>query len=124
METQISTLGKFLSQKRHAWIQCTRCVYHIQCVVSDERLRVGYFLENVSGDFPNIIAALKYIRLDDTATGTRNDFGNDVAYLLPIDEGKKKGPNKRAHGRISQVIPTVSSAKADNAGSRTSGVEY
>ena len=94
---------------------------HIQCVVPDEHSRVGSFLENVAGDFPNIMAAMASIILDDTDTGMRNDFEKAVAYLLPISEGKKKGTNKRAHGRISKLIATVS---APNAGCGSFGVEY
>ena len=112
---------KFLAQQRHAWIKCTRCVDNIQCVVTDERSRVGYLLENVSGDFPNIMAAMALIRFDDTDTGTSNEFEKAFAYLLPIAEQNKKGPKKRAHGRISQVIAPVSAAKA---GSGPSVVEY
>ena len=51
----------------------------MQCVVPDERSQVGYLMENVSGDFPNIIEAIASIRLDDTATGMRNDFEKAVA---------------------------------------------
>ena len=36
---------KFLAQQRHAWIQFTRYVDHIKCVVPDECSRVGYLLE-------------------------------------------------------------------------------
>ena len=81
---------------------------HIQCVVPDECSRVGYLLENVSGEFSKIMAAMAFIRLVDTATGMRNYFDKSVAYLLPISERKNKGPKKRSHGRISQVIATVS----------------
>ena len=115
---------KFLAHQCHVWIQCTRCVNYIQCVFPDERLRVGYLMENVSGDFPNIMAAMASIRLDNNATGKRNDSEKAVGYLLPIAEGKNKGPNKRTHGRFSKVISTVSSAKADKAGHGPSGVEY
>ena len=51
----------------------------------------------------------------------RNDLYKYVALFLSIAEGKKKGPNKLAHGRISQVIATVSDAKA---GRITSSLEY
>ena len=85
---------------------------------------MGYLIENVSGDFTNIIAAMASIRLDDTATGMRNDFEKAVAYLLPIDEGKKKGANKRLHGRIYQLSATVSSANIGKTGCGPSGVEY
>ena len=81
-------------------------------------------MENISGDFPNIMAAIGSIRLDDNATVIMNYFKKTIAYLFPIAEGKKKGPNKRSHGRISQVIDTISSAKVDKAGHRPSGVEY
>ena len=36
---------KFFAQESHAWIYFNRCVDHIQCVVPDERLQVGYLLE-------------------------------------------------------------------------------
>ena len=87
----------------------------IQCVVPDERLRVGHSLENLSGDFSNIMAAMASIILDDTATGMRNYFGKVVSYLLTISEGNKKVPNKNANGIISKVISTVSAAKDDKA---------
>ena len=67
------------------------------------------------------MTAMALIILDDTATGMMNYFEKAVAYLLPIAEGKNKDTNKRSHGRISQVIATVSAAKA---GRRTSDVEY
>ena len=44
------------------------------------------------------MAAMASIRLDDTATGMRNDFEKALAYLLPIAEGKKKRVNTRLHG--------------------------
>ena len=107
---------KFLAQKRHAWIQYIICVDHIQCFITDEHWQVGYLLENVSGDFPNIMPSMASIILDDTATGMRNYFEKAVAYLLPISEVKKKRPNKLSHGIISQVIATVSATKASKAG--------
>ena len=58
------------------------------------------------------MAAMSSISLNNTATETRNDFEKSVAYLLPIAEGKNIGANKIAHGRISQVISTVSDVKA------------
>ena len=42
------------------------------------------------------MAAMASIGLDDTVTGTRNDFKKAVAYLIPISEGKNNVPNKRA----------------------------
>ena len=57
---------KFLAKQRHAWIQCTWFVDYIRCLVTDERSRVVYLLENVSVDFPNIMAAMESIRLDYT----------------------------------------------------------
>ena len=57
---------------------------HIQCVVTDERSRVGYLLEIFSGDFPNIMASIVFTILDDTTIELRNDFKKAVAYLLPI----------------------------------------
>ena len=52
---------KFLAQKRHAWIQYIICVDHIQCFITDEHWQVGYLLENVSEEFPNIMAAMASI---------------------------------------------------------------
>ena len=75
---------KFLAQQRHTFIQCQRYVDHTQCVLPEERYCVGYLIENVSGDFPNIMAAMASIMLEDTATGMRNYFEKTVAYLLPI----------------------------------------
>ena len=99
-------------------------MYHIQCVVTNECSRVGYLIENVSGEFTNIMAAMASIILDDTSTGMRNDFDKAVAYLLPIAEGNKKDPNKDAHGRISKLIATVSAPKAYKVLRGPSGVEY
>ena len=88
---------------------------HIQYIVPDKRSRVGYLLENVSGDFPNIMSAMASIILDNTDTGMRNDFDKVVSYLLPIAEENKKVPNKNANGIISKVISNVSDAKDDKA---------
>ena len=92
---------KFLAQQSHAWIQCTQCVDHIQCVVSDEHSQVGYFLENIFGDFPKIMATMASFIMEYTSTGMRKDFKKRIAKPLPIAEGKKKGTNKHVHGRIS-----------------------
>ena len=67
-------LEKYLSMHRHTSIQCQRCADHIQCVIPDERSRVGHFLENISGDHPNIMAAMAAICLDNTPNRMRNDF--------------------------------------------------
>ena len=121
-------LEKYLAMHRHAWIQCQRCADQIQCVIPDERSRVGHLLENKSGDHPKIMAAMAAIRLDNTPNRMRNDFEKAVLYLLPIADPTKKeggrGERKRQHGQILQVIANLSVTKGEKIGRGTSGVEY
>ena len=70
------------------------------------------------------MAYMASIRLYDTSTVMRNNFYKAVAYLLPIAKGNKKGTIKLSHGRISQVIATVSAANNDKSGCGPSRIEY
>ena len=121
-------IEKYLAMHRHAWIQCQRCADHIQCVIPDERSRVGNLLENISGDNPKIMAAMAAICLYNTPNEMGNEFDKAVAYLLPIADSTKKeggrGVHKRQHRKISQVIANLSVTKGEEIGRGTSGVEY
>ena len=121
-------LKKYLAMHHYAWIQCQKCSDHIQCVITDERSRVGHLFENISGYHPKNMASMAAIRLNNTPNGMRNDIEKAVAYLLPIADPTKKeggrGGRKNQHGQIQQVIANLSVTKGEKIGRKAYGVEY
>ena len=102
--TTNTTLEAFLGQHRSAYVTLQRCLENIRCQLPDERARVQYLLENIQVEDATCRAALSSIRLDDTPTGTRNNFEAAVAFLLPTDPVEmKKTKSKRPLADVSAM---------------------
>ena len=98
-----TTLERYLSQHRAAYVSLQRCAENVQIEIPNQRSRVGYLIENIEVADPDVKAAIAAIKLDDSPTGLRNDFERAVALLLPTDPVAKKQKGKRSQAEISSA---------------------
>ena len=117
------TLERFLAQHRSAFTSLQRCAENVSVQVPEERMRVGYLIENITCADPDVKAALAAIKMDDTPTGLRSDFERTAALLLPVDPVEKKKKGKRTIGHISSATVKASTDGGGNEGSGPSGVQ-
>ena len=117
------TLERFLAQHRSAFTSLQNCAEHVSVQVPEERMRVGYLIENITCADPDVKAALAAVKLDDTVNGLRNDFERTAALLLPVDPVDKKKKGKRTIGNISSAAATASADGGGKDGFGPSGVQ-
>ena len=114
------TLERYLNQHRSAYSGLERCAENVATQMPDERTRVQYLLDNIQCNDPGIKAALESIRVDDTATGLRNNFEAAVVHLLPCCPIGKKKRDSSKRG-FAEIAATSGSLKT---GRGNTGVEY
>ena len=117
------TLERFLAQHRSAFTSLQSCAEHVSVQVPEERMRVGYLIENITCADPDVKAAIAAVKLDDNINGLRNDFERTAALLLPVDPVDKKKKGKRTIGNISSAAATASADGGGKDGFGPSGVQ-
>ena len=76
------SLEKFTGQHRSNFIALQECQLHVNFQLPTEHTRVGYLLDNITSNDPDLRAALSNVRLNQN--GMRDDFELAVAHLLPV----------------------------------------
>ena len=117
------TLERFIAQHRNAFTSLQRCSENVSVQVPEERMRVGYLIENIICADPDVKAALAAIKLDDSPTGLRNNFERAAALLLPVDPVERKKKGKRTIGNISAATAKPSASGGGKDGFGPSGVQ-
>ena len=106
------SLELYCSHHRSKHSQLVEAAQHVPFQVPDEHTRVGYLLDNIEHQDADLRAAIAQIRTN--AQGTRDDFEQSVAILLPVDPFTKAPANK------AKVSFDVSSTGATKFGRGTS----
>ena len=78
-----------------------QCAQHFDYQLSNERTTVKQLMASIESTNTNVAAALSTIRQDDQ--GTRNNFDQAVAFLIPNDPHKGLAKKKNPSGLISDV---------------------
>ena len=86
------SLELYCSHHRSKHSQLVEASQHVQYQVPDEHTRVGYLLDNIEHQDADLRAAIAQIRTN--AQGTRDDFEQSVAILLPVDPFTKAPAHK------------------------------
>ena len=66
---------------------------HVNFQVPSQHSRVGYLLDNITNNDPDLRAALASIRVN--TDGMRDDFERAVAFILPVCPYSKHKANQR-----------------------------
>ena len=112
------SLEKFLGQHRSAYVQLEEAAMHVNIQLPTPHTRVGYLLDNISHNDPDLRAALSSIRIN--TDNMRDDFEKCVAFLLPVCPFVKSKVNSNKNPRL----PTVSSTTLKNSGDSKTGVDF
>jgi len=76
------SLEKFTGIHRTAFVQLEEASSHVNFQLPTEHTRVGYFIDNIQNNDPDLRAALASIRIN--TNGMREDFEAAVTFLLPV----------------------------------------
>ena len=112
------SLEKFLGQHRSAYVQLEEAAMHVNIQLPTPHTRVGYLLDNISHNDPDLRAALSSIRIN--TDNMRDDFEKCVSFLLPVCPYAK---NKTSSSRNPR-LPNVSSTVLKNASDSKTGVDF
>ena len=99
------TLEKFVQMHRTAYVSMEACILHVQFQLPNPFTRVGYLLDGIENNDPQLQAAIARVSDDTGPGGKREDFEACAAYLLPRDPVAKRRviADKRTSAEISGV---------------------
>jgi len=112
------SLEKFLGQHRSAYVQLEEAAMHVNIQLPTPHTRVGYLLDNINNNDPDLRAALSSIRIN--TDNMRDNFEKCVAFLLPVCPYAKHKSAAPKNPRL----PNVSSTVLRNSGSSKTGVDF
>ena len=97
------SLDKFTGLHRSAFVMLEEAALHVNFQVPSQHSRVGYLLDNITNNDPDLRAALASIRVN--TNGMRDNFERAVAFMLPVCPYTKHKTNQRRtrHASISDV---------------------
>lgn len=98
-------LEVFSSQYISKHAQLVEAAQHAQYQVPDEHTRVGYLIDNLEHQDPNLFAAISQIRTN--AQGTCDEFEQSISILLPVNPFLKSVPSKIVSFDISSTYTTM-----------------
>ena len=111
------SLEKFLGQHRSAFVQLEEAAMHVNIQLPTSHTRVGYLLDNIQNNDPDLRAALSNIRIN--VDNMRDNFEKACAFLLPVCPYTKNRISKS-----NNKIPNVSSTSLKNSSESTTGVDF
>lgn len=76
------SLEKFTNLHRSSYVQLEEAQIHVNFQLPTEHTRVGYLLENLNNNDPDLRAAIASVRIN--TNNMRSDFEAAVAFLLPV----------------------------------------
>ena len=97
------SLEKFTGLHRSSFVQLQEASAHMSFQLPNEHTRVGYLIDNIENNDPDLRAAIASIRIN--TNGMRDDFEKSVAFLLPVD------PYSKSRARNRQKNPSISEAR-------------
>ena len=98
------SLEKFTGLHRSSFVMLEEASLHVPFQLPTEHSRVGYLLDNITSQDPDLRAALASIRAN--TNNMRNDFELAVAFILPVCPYIKYKSNnrQRPQAQISEVV--------------------
>ena len=107
------SLEKFVQLQRNAFVTMQACTLHVAFQLPNEFTRVGYLLDGIECNDPQLQAAIANI-YDDVGTaaapGKRSNFEAASAYLLPKDPVTKR----RSTAETGRVAANIGSTTVDD----------
>ena len=97
------SLEKFTGLHRSSFVQLQEASAHVSFQLPTEHTRVGYLIDNIENNDPDLRAAIASIRIN--TNGMQSDFERSVAFLLPVD------PYSKSRSRNRQKNPSISEAR-------------
>ena len=110
------SLEKFTGLHRSSYVMLEEASIHVNFQLPTEHSRVGYLLDNITNQDPDLRAALASIRVN--VNNMRNSFDDAVAFLLPVCPYAKFKSNQRKPNPQAQVSEVVLKGRGKT------GVEY
>ena len=97
------SLEKFTGLHRSSFVMLEEAALHVPFQLPTQHSRVGYLLDNITSQDPDLRAALASIRAN--TNNMRNDFEMAVAFLLPVCPYSKHKATlrRRPQAQISEV---------------------
>ena len=107
------TLEKFVQMHRNAFVSMEACILHVQFQLPNPFTRVGYLLDGIENNDPQLQAAIALVTDDVGPGGKRQDFEATAAYLIPRDPVAKRRivSEKRTAAEISGLGAEVELGK-------------
>ena len=99
------TLEKNVQMHRTAFVTMEACILHVQFQLPNPFTRVGYLLDGIENNDPQLQAAIALVTDDVGPGGKRENFESAAAYLLPRDPVAKRRitTEKRTAAEISGI---------------------
>ena len=114
---RVYSLDKFCGAHRSAYVQLQEASSHVPFQLPTEHTRVGYLIDNINNNDPDLRAAIASIRLN--TDNMRSDFEAAVACLLPVcPYTKSKSTSKKS------ISPQVSDVTLRHGSQSKTGVEF
>lgn len=95
------TLEKFTGMHRSLYVQLEEAEQHVNFQLPIEHTRVGYLIDNIQNNDPDLRAAIANIGLNNN--GMQDNFEDAVACLLPVDPYVK---HKKSNSNRGQIFDT------------------
>ena len=113
-------LDKFCNLHRSAYIALEEASTHVQFQLPNEFSRVGYLLDNIENNDPDLRAAIASIRAN--TNNMRNNFEAAVTFMLPMCPYRKAKSNSNKNGDQFAEISDANALK--NFTSSKTGVDF
>ena len=106
------SLDKFTGLHRSAYVQLEEAQEHVNFQLPTQHSRVGFLLDNIVNNDPDLRAALASIRVN--TDNMRDDFEAAVAFMLPVCPYSKHRQSQRG-GRRAEISDTQLLGKGSSA---------
>ena len=110
------SLEKFTGLHRSSYVQLQEASDHVNFQLPTEHTRVGYLIDNIENNDPDLRAAIASVRIN--TNGMRDDFEAAVAFLLPVD------PYSRSRSKNRVKNPSISDARLKSQTQSKTGVDF
>ena len=116
------SLEKFCNQHRTRFVNLEEAQNHVDFQLPTEHTRVGYLIDNLENNDPDLRAAIANIRQN--VNDTRSDFEASVAVLLPVDPYKtsRRQPDNNSNNPGANISSAASNRSHEGIGK--SGVQF
>ena len=112
------SLDKFTGIHRSSFVQLQEAAEHVNFQLPTQHTRVGYLINNIENNDPDLRAAIASIRID--TNGMRSDFEAAVATLLPVDPYQKH----RSRNNSNRDRANISDTRLRNKSESKTGVDF